>query len=35
MVKKSLERFSRLNTIPACDRPTDSKTDIFRRQRPR
>jgi len=27
--------FSRLDTIPACDRQTDRRTDTARRQRPR
>ena len=33
MVKRFQDKFSRLDTIPACDGET--VTDIFRRQRPR
>jgi len=35
MVKKVLDRFSRLDTMPACDKQTSRQTNIARRQRPR
>jgi len=36
MVKKNFEDiYNRLDSIPACDRPTDRQMDILRRHSPR